>query len=180
MTAHGSSDERTPAVRRIHTAADTPFDSLVDLLIDVVDGGASVGFLAPLSRERAGAYWSGVLHSLGDALALWVAAAGGRAIGSVQLAPCGKENGRHRADLQKLIVLRAWRGRGVATALVAAAEGFARADKRSTLVLDTEAQSAAEAVYGRLGWQRVGEIPEYAARTDGVLWATAYYYKHLR
>jgi GNAT superfamily N-acetyltransferase len=167
------------SVCRIGAAADAPLQSLVALLIDVVNGGASVGFLAPLSRERAAAYWSQVMSSLGSALALWVAEADGRVVGSVQLALCEKENGRLRADLQKLIVLRAYRGRGVAAALVDAAEAFARADRRSLLVLDTEAQSPAERVYQRLGWQRVGESPRYAARTDGELWATAYYYKRL-
>ena len=167
------------SMRRIRSSADAPLQGLVDLLIDVVDGGASVGFLAPLSRDRAAAYWSQVLASLGSALALWIAEADGRVVGSVQLALCEKENGRHRADLQKLVVLRAYRGRGVAAALVETAEAFARADRRSLLVLDTEAQSPAERVYQRLGWQRVGEIPQYAARTDGELWATAYYYKRL-
>lgn len=167
------------AVRRIHAAARAPLEGLADLLIDVVDGGASVGFLAPLSRDRAAAYWSQVLAALGGVLALWIAEADGKPIGSVQLAPCEKENGRHRADLQKLIVMRAYRGRGVATALLDAAEAYGRAAGRSLLVLDTEAQSDAEGVYRHLGWHRVGEIPDYAARTDGVLWATAYYYKRL-
>jgi GNAT superfamily N-acetyltransferase len=167
------------AVRRIHSAEGAPLDALVDLLIDVVHGGASVGFLAPLSRARAAGYWSQVLSSLGGALALWVAETEGRLVGSVQLALCEKENGRHRADLQKLVVMRAHRGRGIASALLAAAEAFARTDGRSLLVLDTEAQSDAERVYQRLGWNRVGEIPTYAARTDGELWATAYYYKQL-
>ena len=167
------------AVRRIHSAEGAPLDALVDLLIDVVNGGASVGFLAPLSRDRAAGYWSQLLASLGGALALWVAESEGRLVGSVQLALCEKENGRHRADLQKLVVMRAHRGRGIGTTLLAAAESFARAERRSLLVLDTEAQSAAERVYQRHGWQRVGEIPTYAARTDGELWATAYYYKQL-
>lgn len=167
------------AVRRIQSADHAPRDALIDLLIDVVNGGASVGFLAPLARDRAAGYWSHLLPSLGGALALWVAEAEGHLVGSVQLALCEKENGRHRADLQKLMVMRAHRGRGIATALLAAAEAFARADGRSLLVLDTEAQSDAERVYHRLGWRRVGEIPAYAARTDGELWATAYYYKQL-
>jgi acetyltransferase len=167
------------AIRRVERAADAPIDGLAELLVDVVDDGASVGFLAPLPQATATAYWHGVADALGDALVLWVAEIDGRVAGTVQLAPCTKDNGRHRADLQKLLVVRACRGRGIAAALLDAAEAFARAGSHTLLVLDTRAGSPAEGVYRRLGWQRVGEIPDYAADPDGTLMPTAYYYKRL-
>ena len=102
------------ALRRVERAADAPIAGLADLLIDVVDDGASVGFLAPLPRATAAAYWRGVADGLGDVLALWVAEIDGCVAGTVQLAPCMKDNGRHRADVQKLLVVRACRGRGIA------------------------------------------------------------------
>jgi len=167
------------ALRRVERAADAPIAGLADLLIDVVADGASVGFLAPLPQATAAAYWRGVADGLGDALALWVAEIDGRVAGTVQLAPCMKDNGRHRADLQKLLVVPACRGRGIAAMLLDVAEAFARAGSRTLLVLDTRAGSPAEGLYRHRGWQRVGEIPDYAADPDGTLMPTAYYYKRL-
>jgi acetyltransferase len=153
--------------------------SLCRLLVDAVEGGASVGFLAPLGADTAERYWRGVLATPAEELRLWVAESEGEAVGAVQLAPCGKENGRHRAELQKLFVLRSHRGQGVASRLMAAAEAFARASGRTHLVLDTQAGSLAETVYRRRGWERGGEIPDYATTPQGVIHPTAYYYKRL-
>ena len=100
-------------------------------------------------------------------------------VGAVQLSPCAKENGRHRAELQKLFVLRSHRGQGVASRLMAAAESFAGATGRTLLVLDTQAGSVAETVYRRRGWERAGEIPDFAATPQGELHPTVYYYKRL-
>jgi GNAT superfamily N-acetyltransferase len=97
----------------------------------------------------------------------------------VQLALATKENGRHRAEVQKLMVMRSARGEGVASRLMAAAEAHARAERRTLLVLDTLEGSEAEPVYRHLGWSRVGEVPDYAARPDGTLHATVYYFKRL-
>jgi acetyltransferase len=152
---------------------------LCELLIDAVHHGASVGFLAPLPKETAAHYWQKVFAALNDGLALWVAEADSKIVGSVQLDRCQKQNGRHRADLQKLFVLSAYRRHGIASQLMSAAETFARSNKRTLLVLDTIAGSAAESVYQHLGWQKVGEIPNYAADPDGELKATVYYYKSL-
>jgi len=154
-------------------------DELAALLIDAVSGGASVGFLDPLDSARARRYWNEVLAELGLAHGLWVAETEGRVVGSAQLSLSTRENGRHRAEVQKLFVLRSHRGRGIATRLMAALEAAARRDGRTLLVLDTEAGSAAEAFYARHGWQRVGEIPDYAADPAGALHPTALYYKRL-
>jgi GNAT superfamily N-acetyltransferase len=157
-----------------------PFvEPLCDLLTDAVHSGASVGFLAPLARETARQYWQLVLSSLGHSLCLWVAKLDDKVAGSVQLARCQKENGRHRAEIQKLFVLSACRGQGISRKLMAAAEAHARDIGCSLLVLDTLVGTHAETVYHHFGWHKAGEIPNYAATPDGELHATAYYYKLL-
>jgi GNAT superfamily N-acetyltransferase len=166
-------------VRQVDRQQAAGLVGLPQLLIDVVDGGASVGFLAPLSPQVAAKYWDDVFAELGAHLHLFVAEADGTVVGSVQLAPSPKQNGRHRAEVQKLIVLRAWRGRGVASRLLGEAEGLARSLGRTLLVLDTEADSVAESVYKRLGWQWAGGIPDYAASTAGSLRANTIFYKRV-
>jgi acetyltransferase len=154
---------------------------LCELLIDAVHGGASVGFLAPLSAAEAAAYWAGVAANVGPGLHWWVVqdAATGQLLGSVQLAPCLKANGRHRAELQKLLVYSSARGQGLASRLMSTADAQAQQLGITLLVLDTIASSHAAAVYEHLGWQKSGEIPLYAANPDGSLHATAVYFKHL-
>ncbi|HUG03928.1 MAG TPA: GNAT family N-acetyltransferase [Steroidobacteraceae bacterium] len=164
-------------IRRIESAEPHVIDGLCALLIDAVHDGASVSFLAPLSHDTAMRYWNQALASPGDGLVLWVAESRGEIVGTVQLSLCAKENGRHRAELQKLLVLRSHRGNGIATALMRAADEYASANGRTLLVLDTIAGSPAESVYRHLGWRKAGEIPEYAAMPGGELRATAYYYK---
>lgn len=166
-------------IRRILDPEPASLDGLAELLRDAVHGGASVGFLAPLAEDAALAYWRRVRDQLQDGLALWVAEADGRVVGSVQLECCGKENGRHRAEVQKLLVLASHRGRGIASRLMQAVEDFARESGRSLLVLDTLSDSAAASVYRHLGWKYAGSIPAYAATPDGVLHATSYFFKQL-
>ena len=156
-----------------------PLAGLSTLLMDVVDGGASVGFLAPMAGATAAAYWQEVAAALGPGLMLWVAEDGEQVVGAVQLAPAQRENGRHRAEVCKLFVRRSHRGRGVAARLLQALEAAAVEAGRSLLVLDTHAGSDAEAMYRRLGWQKAGEIPGYAASPDGQMHATALYFKQL-
>lgn len=153
---------------------------LVELLQDAVHGGAAVGFLSPLSDARAEAYWRRVLSSVGEDLYLWVCEAEGKIVGSVQLELSTKENGAHRAEIQKLFVLAACRGRGISSRLMKTAESKAASLGRSLLFLDTQAGSTAESVYRHLGWTAAGQIPDYAASPDGQLHATAYFYKRMR
>jgi acetyltransferase len=164
-------------IRRITSTENSSIPGLCSLLIDAVNGGASVGFLAPLSYETALSYWQHLFANLNDGLVLWTAEADGEIVGSAQLGLCGKENGRHRAEIQKLFVMRTHRGMGISSALMQTAETFARTDGRTLLVLDTQAGSVAESVYQHLGWQKVGEIPDYAASPNGELHATSYFFK---
>lgn len=169
------------AVHRLDAAAAArQADALTALLIDCVDGGASVGFLAPLSYERALAYWQGVAAGVarGERVLLVADDADGL-LGSVQLVPALPDNQPHRADVAKLLVHRRARRRGVARALMAAVEAAARAAGRHVLVLDTVTGSAADRLYTRCGWQRVGEIPDYALMPDGTFCATTYFHKQL-
>jgi len=165
---------------KIERIAAVSFDetALVALLMDAVEGGASVGFLAPLKRDEALAYWRGVRAEMDDGLLVLAAFEGSRLVGSVQLAPARKRNARHRAEVQKLLVLRECRSRGVGEALMQAIEDEARRLGRWLLVLDT-ATSAAERLYRRLGYQRAGAIPEFAESPAGGFDATVLYYKRL-
>jgi len=166
-------------LRRVSTADLSLLEPLADLLIDAVHSGASIGFLAPLSRPTAEQYWRGVLSAVGELLLLWVAEIDGRVVGSVQLALCDKDNGRHRGEVQKLFVHRSARGHGIATRLMNEVEAEARRRQRRLLVLDTLLGSQAEDVYRHLNWIRAGEIPEYAASPAGELFPTVVYFKAL-
>lgn len=162
----------------------TPHDvarltELCELLQDAVDGGASVGLLAPLAGSTAAGYWRSVFAAMGPSLAMWVAEEQGRIVGSVQLALSDRQNGQHRAEVQKLLVSRPYRGRGVASQLMSTLEAFAASSGRTLLILDTQKGCAAESLYRRLGWSRAGEIPDFAAAPDGRLQATVIYFKQL-
>lgn len=154
-----------------------PREALAELLIDCVQAGASIGFLAPLSHDAACAYWDGVRADIGADHPIWFAWQQDRLAGTVQLDRCRKANGRHRAELCKLMVAPAARRAGVARALMAAADAQARAWGLRLLFLDTMAGSEAEPLYRGLGWTPAGQIPDYAAWPDGRLGATALYWK---
>jgi GNAT superfamily N-acetyltransferase len=153
---------------------------LADLLIDAVEDGASVGFLLPLSKESAVAWWSTTLAEVDNGrLLVLVARDEGQVVGTVQLRMAALPNAGHRAEVAKLLVRKAWRRRGAARALMAAIESVAREAGRSLLVLDTMQGSTAEQMYRSLGWIEVGPIPDYAAWPDGRLGATVVFYKRL-
>ncbi|MET1080661.1 MAG: GNAT family N-acetyltransferase [Pseudomonas sp.] len=171
----------SPIVQRIdaeHFAHYRP--GLIDLLLDAVGQGASVGFLANLERSEAYAYFDEVLSALEKQRALlWVAVEAGQVVGSVQLALCQKANGLNRAEVQKLLVLHQARRRGLGQRLMQALEQAAGQYRRGLLYLDTEAGSAAELFYQRLDYQRAGELPNYACDPSGQYKPTALYYKTL-
>ncbi|MFF8970996.1 GNAT family N-acetyltransferase [Streptomyces sp. NPDC014995] len=155
-------------------------EELAGLLVDTVDGGASVGFLAPLDRAEAVAWWTErVAGVAAGRLAVWAAHDGDRVVGTVGLEFPGKPNSRHRAELVKLMVHRDARGRGLGRGLLATAEEAAAAAGVTLLHLDTETDSPAEHLYRTAGWTRAGVIPDYAASPAGVLRPTTLYYKRV-
>ena len=156
------------------------FNGLIELLRDSVEGGASVGFLSPLKRELADAYWQDILGEIGSSRIMLVATTEqGEVAGSVQLALAQKENGRHRAEVQKLLVHSRYRNQGLGRRLMDAIEIEAQQRGITLLVLDTIEGELAEQLYLKLGYTRLGEIPNYASFPDGRLWATVIFYKEL-
>ncbi|UTM59111.1 GNAT family N-acetyltransferase [Photobacterium sp. CCB-ST2H9] len=155
------------------------FQQLTGLLQDCVDDGASIGFLPPLSRVDAEAYWQDVAQALGEHRKLWIACEGEQLLGTVQLALCGKENGAHRAEIEKLMVNTNARGRGAGKALMLAAETYCQQIARHLLVLDTREGDVASSLYRKLGYTEVGRIPQFALNATGELDATVYFYKLL-
>ncbi|MFJ7775761.1 GNAT family N-acetyltransferase [Streptomyces yangpuensis] len=157
-------------------------DELAALLHAVVADGSSLGFLAGLDHADAAAWWDSLLPAVEDgSLALWVSRAGadGPLDGTVSWYRESKPNGRHRAELRKLMVHPASRGRGTARALLAHAEGEAARAGVLLLYLDTETGSGAERVYRSAGWTEAGTIPDYATDPAGRLHPTTLFYKRL-
>jgi GNAT superfamily N-acetyltransferase len=154
---------------------------LSEVLIDCVEGGASVSFMLPLSRAKAEAFWRGAAASVGRGERLVLAAEDSAAtiVGTVQVLLSQPENQPHRGDLAKMLVHRRARRRGVGEALLAAAECSALGAGKTLLVLDTVTGGDAERLYTRQGWQRCGEIPGYALWPDGRPCATTIFYKFL-
>jgi GNAT superfamily N-acetyltransferase len=168
------------SVRRIHTVQDTQLAGLADVLMDCVEGGASVSFMHPLSRDRALAFWRRVAQGVAAGeRALLIAEDAEGVCGTVQLILEQPENQPHRAELAKMLVHRRARRRGLGAALVRAAEATARECGKTLLVLDT-ASGDAERLYERHGWVRVGVIPGYALLPHGGLCGTTVYYRNLR
>jgi len=156
-------------------------DALADVLIDCVQGGASVSFMWPLPRERALTFWHGVANGVacGERVLLVAEDAQGRIVGTVQLVVNLPDNQPHRGDVAKMLVHRSARRRGVAQQLMTAIDEAAREEGKTVLVLDTVTGGDAERLYERAGWQRVGTVPKYALMPDGAFCATTFFYKHL-
>ncbi len=162
------------------TEARAAIPDLCDVLVNCVEGGASVGFMQPYTREDAEPYWQGVAESVASgATLLFIAELEGRALGTVQIGAAQMPNQPHRADLKKLLVHRAARGKGLARLLMRAAEEEAARRGKTILVLDTATGSDAEAIYPRLGWERVGVIPDYALWPQGGFCASTFFYKRI-
>ncbi|CAJ6087826.1 acetyltransferase [Burkholderia pseudomallei] len=142
-------------------------DALSDVLIDCVEGGASVNFMAPLARDKARAFWREAAEGVarGERTLFVAEDADGRIVGTVQMITRQPENQPHRADVAKMLVHRDARRRGVAQRLLA--------------VLDTVTGGDAERLYARAGWQRVGVVPDYALMPDGAPCATTFFYKQI-
>ncbi|WP_439654788.1 GNAT family N-acetyltransferase [Trinickia terrae] len=156
-------------------------EALADVLIDCVEGGASVSFMLPISREKALQFWRDVVDGVvrGERVLLIAEDDAGRVLGTVQLIAAGAENQPHRADVAKMLVHRRARRCGVAQRLMAAVESAARDEGKSVLVLDTVTGGDAERLYDRAGWQRVGVVPNYALMPDGQFCGTTFYCKQI-
>lgn len=173
-----------PFALRLLTAQETRArgSELSAVLVDCVNGGASVGFMAPLARDRADGFWARVAEGVaaGDRLLLVAEdRAGGEIVGTVQVVLGLPENQPHRADVAKMLVRRSVRRRGLGGSLMRAAAEAARAAGRTLLVLDTVTGSDAERLYARLGWTRVGVVPGYALMPDGRPCDTTFFYRSL-
>src|SRR5437763_4878291 len=169
----------TWSLRRLHALDEAQIAGLADVLIDCVEGGASVSFMHPLSRARAVAFWRRVAQDVAAGERALLVAEDTRGVcGTVQLVLDQPENQPHRAELSKMLVHRRARRQGLGAALMRAAEATARECGKTLLVLDT-ANGEAERLYERLGWTRVGVIPAYALLPQGGLCGTTVYYRNL-
>jgi ribosomal protein S18 acetylase RimI-like enzyme len=151
--------------------------ALRDMLIETVAQGGSVSFMHPLAAEDADAFWAAALAAAGRVvLGAWQAEA---LVGTVTLMLDCPPNQPHRAEIAKMMTLARYRGRGVATALMQAAEALAVARGRTLLVLDTATEGGASGLYERLGFVFAGEIPGYALKPHGGLTGTRIYWKRV-
>ena len=170
------------SIRCLKSLGDEQIRGLCDVLIDCVEGGASVSFLLPMTHLKAQRFWSGVAQSAarGERLVYVAEEPDGRIVGTAQVVWAQAENQPHRADVAKMLVHRRARRAGVGAALLAAAERGAFDNGRTLLVLDTVTGSDGYRLYERSGWQRCGEIPNYALWPDGAPCPTTIYFKSLR
>jgi GNAT superfamily N-acetyltransferase len=169
-------------IRCLQTIGDREIQELSDVLIDCVEGGASVGFMVPMSRAKAEAFWHSTSASVARSERVVLAAedAAGTIVGTVQVILNQPENQPHRGDIAKMLVHRRVRRQGVGAALIAAAEHSAFSAGKTLLVLDTVTGGDAERLYARQGWQRCGQIPNYALWPNGTPCATTIFFKFLR
>ena len=155
-------------------------DGLAAVLVDCVEGGASVGYMAPFSHEQARGVFEAFAAEVEHGRRLLLGAfAGERLVGTVQVVLATPPNQPHRAEIARMLVHRSARRRGIATQLMAHAESEARAEGRTLLVLDAVTGGDAARLYERLGWTRVGVIPGYALFPDGRLCDTTVFWKAL-
>jgi GNAT superfamily N-acetyltransferase len=165
------------SIRRLHAPTEKDIAQLAEVLVDGVEGGASVSFMLPLTRGRAIDFWRRIAKDL-DRRVLLVAEDERGIVGTVQLIFAEPENQPHRADVSKMLVHRRARGQGIATALMRELEKAARESGKTLLVLDT-ADPTAERVYERTGWTRLGTIPKYALLPNGGYCDTVVFYRDL-
>lgn len=173
--------DRSPGIERlIPPVGDADVRGLATLLVDAVDSGAAVSFLAPLTLEAAEAWWRKTFGGA-DARAIFLVARDVEGIaGTVQLHPAWAPNQPHRADVAKLMVHRRARGAGLAKRLMRAIEDEARGAGYGLLTLDAKRGAAAERLYRRIGWTVAGTIPRYAFDSDGTPHDTVIFYRELK
>lgn len=163
-------------VRRVGLPTDAELDALTGILVAVVADGASVGYLPPLDRGEARAYWAGVAR---PGNVLLVAEDGDEIVGTAQIELATRLNGRHRAEVNKVLVHPDRQRRGIGRRLMTAVDDVARSEGRTLLHLDTRAGDGSNALYRSCGWVEAGLIPNWARSSTGDLDATVFYYKLL-
>jgi GNAT superfamily N-acetyltransferase len=161
-------------------AAKARRERLADILIDAVEGGASINFLLPFERQAALAYWDRIIAAIAAGqIHLFAIEDPDRIIGTVQLVPAPQPNQAHRADIAKLLVARSARRKGLGQVLMKHVEEKARPLGRTLLTLETETGGPAEALYRGMGYQPFGVVPHHARRPNGQLADTIFFFKHL-
>ena len=167
-----------PRIERLVELTGEHIQGLCDILVDCVEGGASVGFMVPMTQDRAVEFWTRVAKGVATGKrALLIASDELGICGTVQLVLDLPENQPHRADLVKMLVHRRARRRGLGSNLMLAAESMARECGKTLLVLDAVTDGDAARLYERLGWVRVGDLPNYALMPNGSPCSTTYYYR---
>jgi GNAT superfamily N-acetyltransferase len=162
------------------TAGREHVEALAEVLLDCVEGGASVSFMASLTKREAERFFESAVDGVARRDRILLAAfAESKLVGTVHILTAMPPNQPHRADIAKLLVRRSARGRGVATLLMEHAEQASRMAGKTLLVLDAVTGGDAERLYTRMGWTRVGVIPKYALFPDGTFCDTTYFYKQL-
>jgi GNAT superfamily N-acetyltransferase len=164
------------SVHRLDRLESDQIDQLADILIAVVAQGASVGFLPPLAREDAERYWRGVLK---PEVVLLVAERNGRIVGTAQLELAMRVNGRHRAEVNKVLVHPDCQRQGIGRRLMTELESVAGREGRTLLHLDTREGDPSNDLYIAAGWTEAGRIPKWARSAAGTLDGTVFYYKDL-
>src|SRR5579864_2463192 len=173
---------RGVAAIEILTASASPriCEMLSEVLIEVVASGGSVSFMHPLQPAAARAFWEGALAAAARGERIILVAWDGEVLaGTVSLLLACPPNQPHQAEISKLMTRPSHRGRGVAVALMRAAEGLAVERGRTLLVLDTATDGGASRLYEGLGFTCAGEIPDYALKPHGGLTATRIYWKRI-
>ncbi|HZS56564.1 MAG TPA: GNAT family N-acetyltransferase [Bryobacteraceae bacterium] len=169
-------DLRTLSAQDVYTH----IEELSSVLVDCVEGGASVSFMAGISDKQANDFFGNVAASIQRGERMLLAAfLEGTLAGTVQIVTSMPENQPHRAEIAKLLVTRPARGRGLGTALMRYAEELSRLAGKTLLVLDTATGSDAERLYERLGWTRAGAIPNYSMLPNGQFCGTTIFWKQI-
>jgi ribosomal protein S18 acetylase RimI-like enzyme len=161
------------------TASAAVIDGLAALLVDAVESGATVSFLAGVTHAEAAAWWTSVLAGRSPRSIVLIAHDADGVVGTVQIDPAWAPNQRHRGEVAKLLVHRRARRRGLGRALMRELERRGRAAGFRLLMLNTRKGDAGEPLYVSLGWTRLGEVPGYALDPAGVAHPTVLFYKEL-
>lgn len=171
---------RTPTIERLQPpVSDSDLRALAELLVDAVESGAAVSFLAPLSLERAREWWRTTTEASDGRSIFLVARDSDGIAGTVQLHAVWAPNQAHRAEIAKLIVNQRCRRTGLGMKLMQVVEQEARRAGFTLLTLDAKRGAAAENLYRRLGWTAAGTIPGFAFDSDGTPHDAVIFYKHL-